>query len=256
MLPDDTDQTCAPEAGSPHGPSADPVVVCRDATYAPRGGYRSFEFASFEAAPGAVTALLSADPACARDLGLAVAGLVRPTSGSLRVRGVELARARSRGARLPRGSVGIGFVTGAAEVDGTLTVEEAVARELAWRGAADADVLVYLGEHGLATHADRRLDLLDARSRARLSGALALAAAPAVAVVDLGDPFVQGLSARDAELTVSAWRRVARARGCAVIACTPEPAAARAADAAVALDIPSAEALAAPRPSRPEEARS
>ncbi|HJA01503.1 MAG TPA: hypothetical protein H9801_08290, partial [Candidatus Collinsella stercoripullorum] len=122
MLPDDTDQARAPEAGSPHGPSADPVVVCRDAAYAPRGGYRSFEFASFEAAPGAVTALLSADPSCARDLGLAVAGLVRPTSGSLRVRGVELARARGRGARLPRGSVGIGFVTGVAEVDGTLTV--------------------------------------------------------------------------------------------------------------------------------------
>ncbi len=66
------------------------VVVVRDATYA-RPGYRSFEFADLEVRPGEVALVLSLDHAPARDLALAVAGLVRPTSGSIAVCGRELA---------------------------------------------------------------------------------------------------------------------------------------------------------------------
>lgn len=95
--------------------------------------------------------LLSTDHAPARDVLLAVAGLVNPTSGSLVVCGVELAggapasglaalrRAFAPRERLPRAQVGLGVFERVAEVSGAWTVEEAVAREArlrAHRGSA------------------------------------------------------------------------------------------------------------------------
>lgn len=126
-----------------------PVIVAHDVSYQ-RGAYRSFEFASFKAAPGALHVLLSTEHAPARDLLLAVAGLVRPTSGSLVVCGAELAApAQARGLsalrrvlapyeRLPRGAVGLGVFERVAEVSGAWTVEEAVAREVRLRGRGAA----------------------------------------------------------------------------------------------------------------------
>ena len=49
------------------------AVIARDASYR-AGGYRSFEYATFTAAFGEVTALLGADVAAPRDLALACAG--------------------------------------------------------------------------------------------------------------------------------------------------------------------------------------
>ena len=121
-----------------------PVIVARDVSYQ-SGVYRSFEFVSFEVAPGETNVLLSTEHAPARDVLLAVAGLVRPTSGSLVVCGVELAGGASAGRlvalrrvfnpreRLPRAQVGLGVFERVAEVSGAWTVEEAVAREVRLR---------------------------------------------------------------------------------------------------------------------------
>lgn len=281
--------------------------------------------------------LLSTDHAPARDVLLAVAGLVIPTSGSLVVCGVELAggapasglaalrRAFAPRERLPRARVGLGVFERVAEVSGAWTVEEAVAREArlrAHRGgaarlrdaagtngssragyaadfaegvaehtaafspecepAADAagkrdakqspfgagsrasDVLPFLAALGLATASEQEIDRLNPAQRARFSAALALAGAPRVAVVDLTDPFVTGLSAADASMLVEDARFVAVRMGTAVLVATSEPACACAVEAfgcpACALDIPAAEALdtmrASGRPSEPVPAAS
>lgn len=275
--------------------------------------------------------LLSTEHAPARDVLLAVAGLVKPTSGSLVVCGAELAggapasglaalrRAFAPRERLPRAQVGLGVFERVAEVSGAWTVEEAVAREArlrAHRGgaarvrdavgtngssragdaadlaagvaehaaasspecepAADAmgkrdakqnpfgagsrasDVLPFLAALGLATASEQEIDRLNPAQRARLSAALALAGAPRVAVIDLTDPFVTGLSAADASMLVEDVCSVAVRMGTAVLVATSDPACACAAEAfgcsACALDIPAAEALDAMRASgRPSE---
>lgn len=275
--------------------------------------------------------LLSTEHASARDVLLAVAGLVRPTSGSLVVCGAELAggapasglaalrRAFAPRERLPRAHVGLGVFERVAEVSGAWTVEEAVAREArlrAHRGgaarvrgaagtngssragdaadlaagvaehaaacsperepAADAmgkrdakqnpfgagsrasDVLPFLAALGLATASEQEIDRLNPAQRARLSAALALAGAPRVAVIDLTDPFVTGLSAAEASMLVEDVCSVAVRMGTAVLVATSDPACARAVEAfgcsTCALDIPAAEALDAMRASgRPSE---
>lgn len=315
-----------------------PAIVAHDVSYR-SGAYRSFEFSSFEVSPGEVCMLLSTDHAPARDVLLAVTGLVKPTSGSLVVCGVELAggapasglaalrRAFASRERLPRAQVGLGVFERVAEVSGAWTVEEAVAREArlrAHRGgaarvrdaagtngssragdaadlaagvaegaaegvaehtaafspecesAADAtgkrkakqspfgagsrasDVLPFLAALGLATASEQEIDRLNPAQRARLSAALALAGAPRVAVIDLTDPFVTGLSAAEASMLVEDVCSVAARMGTAVLVATSEPACACAAEAfgcsACALDIPAAEALDAIRASgRPSE---
>lgn len=285
--------------------------------------------------------LLSTEHAPARDVLLAVAGLVRPTSGSLVVCGVELAGGASAGRlmalrrvfnpreRLSRAQVGLGVFERVAEVSGAWTVEEAVAREArlrAHRGgavrvrgvagtnglsragdaadlaagvaesdaehvaacspecepAADAtgkrdakqspfgagsrasDVLPFLAALGLATASEQEIDRLSPAQRARLSAALALAGAPRVAVIDLTDPFVTGLSAADASMLVEDVCSVAVRMGTAVLVAASDPACAHAVEAfgcpACALDIPAAEALdamrASGRPSGPVPAAS
>ena len=307
-----------------------PAIVAHDVSYC-SGAYRSFEFSSFEVSPGEACVLLSTEHASARDVLLAVAGLVRPTSGSLVVCGAELAggapasglaalrRAFAPRERLPRAQVGLGVFERVAEVSGAWTVEEAVAREARLRAhlggaarvrdaagtngssracdaadlaaggaehaaasspecepAADAmgkrdakqnpfgagsrasDVLPFLAALGLATASEQEIDRLNPAQRARLSAALALAGAPRVAVIDLTDSFVTGLSAADASMLVEDVCSFAVRMGTAVLVATSEPACACAVEAfgcsTCALDIPAAEALDAMRASgRPSE---
>ena len=202
----------------------EPVVRVSGAFYV-RGGYRSFEFADLSVRAGEVVALLGGEARAPRDLLLAIAGAVRPTSGSVTA---------------PK-AVGLGVFSDVADVDGTSTVEEAVAREL--QGPDAADVLAYLARYNLATHADQRVDRLDAGARARLSIALAFAGGPEAAVVDLRDPFCYGLTAADEAEVVRELCCVARAAETAVVVACAEPASCEAADAAIPLDIAAAEAL-------------
>lgn len=125
-------------------------------------------------------------------------------------------------------------------------------------GSRASDVLPFLAALGLATASEQEIDRLNPAQRARLSAALALAGAPRVAVVDLTDPFVTGLSAADASILVEDVCSVAVRMGTAVLVATSEPACACAVEAfgcpACALDIPAAEALDAMRASgRPSE---
>lgn len=240
------------------------VVAAHDASYV-HGSYRSFEFASFDAVLGCTTALVAQDGALARDLLLAIAGLVRPTSGSLAVLGVELADASApidstgvlgrfrrdfsslRRERLPRGSVGIGVVSGLFEVAESLTVEDCVRREFELRrrgtDAARVDALDHLAVFGLATHADRPVCELDADARARLSAALACVGYPRVACVDLSDPFCRGFDVGRGVLLARDLNDIARAHDVALMVGTCEPRLAAVLDDACPLDMESADAL-------------
>ena len=75
---------------------------------------------------------------------------------------------------------------------------------------------------GLATASEQRVERLDAQTRARLSLALACVGAPRVALVDLTDPFVAGLSSADAVALAQAAQRYAEMRGIAVLVATSE----------------------------------
>lgn len=263
-LPVQGEAAAADDRGaSPQEPlrGAEPVVCARDASYR-CGSYRSFEFATFDVYAGEVCALVSSAHAPVRDLLLAIAGLVAPTAGSLRVDGAEYARRTRSGLlggmlrRVAPARVGLGVVSGVAEVDGSLTVEEAVACERALRlgrgarrgtgrsRASDA-VLEGLAAFGLATHADQRVERLSAAACGRLSAALACAGAPRVAVVDLADPSCSGMAVGELEVMLRDLGDVARAHDMAIIVGMTEPAAARAATRALALDMDAAEALTA-----------
>lgn len=257
--------------GSPVGSRcAEPVVDVQAASYV-RGGYRSFEFVDLSARAGLLTMLLSGDAHAARDLLLCIAGAVRPTAGSLRVDDASFAAAQASGClgsvaawpafrRKLRGAhaVGMGVFSGVADVDGMLTVEEAVVRELhpGGRGACGAsgasDALDYLAQRGLATCADRRVDRLDPYARARLSAALALASSPCVAVIDLRDPCCAGLTGADERALAGELRAAARETGAAVIVSCAEVASAREADAVYPLDIATDEAYASESSRFPE----
>lgn len=236
--------------------AADIVVAARDASYS-IAGYRSFEFATFEARIGRTCALLSSEPACARDLLLAIAGFLRPVSGSLEVAGAELSSARAlrgkrprRAAVPPRGTVGIGIFAAVADVPTHLTVEEVVMREMRLRAprgaagrAAGADTLDYLASFNIATQSSRHVSQLGPRDRARLSAALACVGSPQVAVVDLGDPFIGALSHDDALALAGEMGAAARTFGLALVFSSSDPAVACAADRSFALDIDASEAL-------------
>lgn len=230
----------------------EPLVAARDATLS-RGGYRSYEFASFEALAGEVVALVSSAPAPARDLALSVAGLVEPTGGSLSVCGTELARRAAGRPRLARprpsaGSVGMGVVSGVAGLDPSLTVEGALRRECPPAVRSDVDaVLGMLARFGLATRVGQAIDRLLPAERARLSAALAFCTAPRVAVVDLTDGFSRGASSEELAGIVAELGRISAEEGAACVVATTEPAAAASAASAFPLDAAAAEALASAR---------
>ncbi len=232
-----------PTAASSDGASA-PLLSVRDASYT-KPGYRSFEFVSFEARAGQVVCVHAGNHVPVRDLLLAIAGAVRPTRGA-----VTFPRAcgnKSRSSlRAPAALVGLGVFSGYCEVDAHRTVEEAVRHERAacggGRGRSAWDSLEFLASFGIATHADRSVDLLEPPACARLSAALSHVGEPAVSVVDFSDAFCCGLTADEAASLMTDLRDVAAADGTCFVVGTCDPLLLRAADVPVSLDVAAGEA--------------
>lgn len=222
------------------------VARAHDISYV-KHSYRSFEFVSFEARAGEVLALLGSSHGALRDVLLAVAGLVRPTAGSLEVLGQKIpcSSARldlSRVFKSRRMQVGLGVFERVAPVQDTPTVEELVLREMHLRGC-EGDALPLLAAMGVATQAGEQVARLEPGARARLSAALALAGDPRLAVIDLTDPFVNGLSSDGACELMEDLRSYAEEHRLAVVIATSEVRCARAASGAVPLDISAEELL-------------
>ena len=212
------------------------VVRACDLGYA-NGAYRSFEHVDLTVDAGTVHALAGSGGA-ARDLLLACAGLVRPSSGALEVAGVDVRRAPRSVRRVAR----CGYVPGVSEPDGGSTVSEACAYEFALLGvrASDLDVLKHLGAWRLATFADERVELLPEPALVRLGASLAAAGGPRLAVVPEADTFG---SLEDVRLLVSCMRAASAVSGTAFLYAAAEPRAALMADAVTPLTIDDAEAL-------------
>lgn len=222
------------------------VAQARDISYVKRS-YRSFEFVSFEARAGEVLALFGSSHSALRDVLLAVAGLVRPTSGSLEVLGQEISGSSAglapfHALRPRRVRAGLGIFDRVAPVQDTLSVEGLVLREMRMRGC-EGDALPLLAAMGAATQAGELASRLEPAARARLSAALALVGDPRLAVIDLTDPFVNGLSADAACELMEDLRAYAEEHQLAVVVATSEVRCARAASKAVSLDISAEELL-------------
>ena len=218
-----------------------PLLRVRDASYA-MPGYRSFEFVSFEAHAGQVCCVCAGRHEPVRDLLLAVAGFVRPTHGAITF--PQAPGRGSRGFRVPPDLVAPGVFSAYCEADGAFTVEEAVRCEhAACSGRRPAwDALEFLARFGLATHADRRVDMLEPDARARFSAALSCAGSAYVSVVDFADPFCCGLTAREAAALLSDLRAVASENGTCFVVGSCDPLLMAESDVPVSLDVASLEA--------------
>lgn len=225
----------------PAGEAGAPLLCVRDASYT-KPGYRSFEFASFEVGAGQVCCVCAGRREPVRDLLLALAGAVRLTHGEILFPQAEgCGDLPSR--RVAASGVGLCVVSTYCDVDAYRTVEEAVRHEHAACGERRSawDALEFLAAFGLATHADRRVDLLEPDARARLSAALSHVGEPAVSVVDLTDPFCCGLTEREAEALISDLRAIARRDGACFVLGTGDPFLLKFSDVPVALDVASLE---------------
>jgi putative ABC transport system ATP-binding protein len=163
-----------------------------------------------------------------------LAGLERPTAGSVVVAGVDLAGLDRRGLAAHR-RAHVGLVTQEPGLTGTLTATENVELGLALRRAPGdriAHARAALREVGLEHRLDGRAATLSAGERQRVAIARALAAAPALLLLDEPTARIDEESARAA---VRLLLGLARARGIAVVCATHDPIAVEAADDAIAL---------------------
>ncbi len=232
-----------------HSSQEAPLLTLNDASYVV-SGYRSFEFVSFTVHAGEIAAAYALDRAPVRDVLLAAAGLVRLTRGSV-VWGSDDARSSRRTSFfLHHAPVGMGVLSGVADFDEHLTVEEVLRHEesaYGLRGMDEEATLRHLAAFGIATHADRPIENLEPAARARLSAALAAVGAPAVSVVDLTDVFCCGLTALDAKALIVDLRSFAQAHKTCFFLGTCDADVYRAADVCVALDM-ALDALTTPLP--------
>lgn len=216
-----------------------PLLTLNDASYVV-SGYRSFEFVSFTVHAGEVAAAYALDRAPVRDVLLAAAGLVRLTRGSV-IWGSDASRPlRWTPFFLRHAPVGMGVLSGVANLDEHLTVEEALHHEesaCGLRGMDEEATLLHLAAFGIATHADRPIENLEPAARARLSAALAAVGAPSVSVVDLTDAFCCGLTALDAKALITDLQAFAQAHETCFLLGTCDADVYHAADVCVALDM-------------------
>ncbi len=222
-----------------HSSQEAPLLTFNDASCVVPG-YRSFEFVSFTVYTGEVAAACALDRAPVRDALLAAAGLVRLTRGSV-VWGSDASQSSRRAPFILRHApVGMGVLSGVADLDEHLTVEEVLRHEesaCGLRGMDEEATLRHLAAFGIATHADRPIEYLEPAARARLSAALAAVGTPTVSVVDLTDAFCCGLTALDAKALIEDLHAFAQAHKTCFLLGTCDADVYRAADVCVALDM-------------------
>ena len=177
-------------AASPAGETADgqPVVLrTRDLTVVFRtrhGQTRALDGVSLDVHASEVVGIVGESGSGKSTLGRAIAGLVRPTSGS-----VESQPAPGGGRPQPAAGVQIVLQDSASALDPRLTVGQAVAEPLARGGRISrkqvARAAAYLERVGLpAAYSARRPRELSGGERQRAAIARALAAAPKILVCD------------------------------------------------------------------------
>lgn len=178
-------------------------------------------------APGETAMLVGAAGSGKTALLLTLGARMRPTAGRLRIAGVD-AIARPEAARR---AAAFGIVAGVSDLAASLSVRDTVRRDLAFAGgpASAARVARALAPLGGALDPGARVGDLTAGQHAALGIALALAAQPAVLLVDAIDA---DLSPAERDHMLALLRRVA-ADGTAVVGSCVDPATARGATVVV-----------------------
>jgi heme exporter protein A len=190
-----------------------PVVFARDLSR--RFGHAvALRAVSLSVAPGEVVLLAGANGAGKSTLLRVLAGLVRPTSGSVTIDGTQL-----RANRQARAA--IGFLSHQTFLYDDLTARENLrfAARLQGLDAVESRVMDALNAAGLMQRAESRVALLSHGSRQRLSIARATLHAPRVLLLD--EPF-SGLDAAAADQLRESMARGAAA-GRALICVTHQP---------------------------------
>jgi putative ABC transport system ATP-binding protein len=203
------------------------VADARSATVALRG-------ITLAAPAGTLTAVIGGAGSGKSTLLHVLAGLDRPTGGSVRLAGRNLSLLDDREAtQLRRRHVGL--LLPEAPALPTITVRENVALPLliARQAFAEADVDGLLQRVGLRDRCDRRPGELTAGERRRAALARALLGRPTVL---LADEPLSGLAAAEAGALLDLLLGAAHADGVAVLVFTRDEALATAADRVVRLD--------------------
>ncbi|MBD0707674.1 MULTISPECIES: ABC transporter ATP-binding protein [unclassified Streptomyces] len=165
------------------------------------------------------------------------AGLERPTAGTVRIGGVDLARLKTAGlTRLRRDRVG--FVFQSLNLVSALNVRENVLLPLLLAGARegrdlDARALAGLAAVGLADRAEDSPERLSGGQRQRVAIARALVNEPEVVFADEPTAALDPVTAAE---VLALLRRAADERGTTVVLVTHDPVAAAWTDEAVFLD--------------------
>ncbi len=177
--------------------------------------------ADFE--PGRLTAVTGPSGSGKSTLLALLAGLDVPDTGEVVVGGVVLS-ALDRDARAAFRRDRIAFIGQSPGLSGFLTARENVELGLALRGVGGPDArdraLEALAAVGLASHVDRRVDVLSAGQRERVAVARALAARPAVILAD--EPTARV----DVTATLALgglFAEIARERGTTFVCATHDP---------------------------------
>jgi peptide/nickel transport system ATP-binding protein len=177
-------------------PAVAPVVVADDLVIRfpgrlGRQGFTAVDGVSFTISPGEVLGLVGESGSGKTTIGRAIAGLLRPTSGSLRVLGHEMLSVSNRDFLPVRRDIGFVFQDPASSFNPLLTVGEAIAEPLVVHGratsprAAGARIAELLDAVQLpASYADRFPHELSGGQRQRASLARSLALAPKLLIAD------------------------------------------------------------------------
>ncbi|MBM3541476.1 MAG: ABC transporter ATP-binding protein [Alphaproteobacteria bacterium] len=163
----------------PRGPSSEPAILARGLTKR-FGAVRAVDGIDFEVGRGRVVALLGGNGAGKTTTLAMLMGLVRPSAGTVRALGVDMAEDRFRA--LPR----MNFSSPYVELPRALTVEENLKVFARLYGVADARARIarLAEELDAARFLKRATGSLSAGEKTRVSLAKALLNAPALLLLD------------------------------------------------------------------------
>ncbi|MFF2775252.1 ABC transporter ATP-binding protein [Streptomyces sp. NPDC058052] len=201
------------------------------------GALPALDGVSLTVAPGRFVAVMGRSGSGKSTLLRCAAGLERPTAGTVRIGGTDLARLKTAAlTRLRRDR--IGFVFQSLNLVSALNVRENVALPLLLAGArddraTDARALDGLAAVGLADRAEDRPGNLSGGQRQRVAVARALLTDPAVVFADEPTAALDPVTAGE---VLALLRHAVDARGRTVVLVTHDPVAAAWADEAVFLD--------------------